>query len=255
MAKKNSPEETALAETPKNVGLAPAPDFLVDDRTGTENIGQDDVQMPRLAIAQQMSPQLDEVTDVYMEDLKRGDLFNSVSQQIYGKGPIRFIVIRSDKPRWVEFIPRDQGGGIKDFSVPAGDPRTKFGADGKPPIATKFYDFIVMLPDQNNELIGLSFKGTSIRSAKLLNTMILARKKALYAGVYTVSTASKSNAKGTFYIYDVQNAGWVNEDQHKMAKGYHEAFATKEVKFDREPGSDDGDEFPADGDNSKPGSM
>jgi hypothetical protein len=244
MAKKTpaveAPAEEALVKT-QSQALEPAPDFLQDDRTGTENIGQDDIQMPRLAVAQQMSPQIDEEKDNFIEGLKKGELFNSVSEKIYGKGPVKFIILRSDKPRYVEFIPRTEGGGIRDFNVPANDPRTKFGADGKPPIATKFYDFIVMLPDYDNELIGLSFKGTSIRTAKLLNTMVLARKKAIYAGVYTVTTASKSNAKGTFYIYEVQNAGWVSHDQFVEAKKLHEALSGKEVKFDREPGADDGD--------------
>lgn len=202
-------------------GLSVVPDFLKDEKPeGLGHLQEADVQMPRLLIAQQMSPQLNPDKPVYMEDLKTGDLFNSLTGAVYGRGPLQFTVVRADSPRWVEFIPREQGGGIKDPKVPYGDPRTEWQADGKPPIATKFYDFIIVLLP-SNEFISLSLKSTGIRVARVLNGLMQARMKPIYTGVYALDSVSTSNAKGTFFVPRVKNAGWITQEQHGFLK---EAF-------------------------------
>src|SRR5262245_23506348 len=94
------------------------PDYLKDEQSaGLDHLGEADIQIPRLLISQGLSPQLDPGKPVYIEDLKQGQMFNSLSGHIYGKGPIYICVVRADPPRWVEFIPRDQGGGVKDPAV------------------------------------------------------------------------------------------------------------------------------------------
>ena len=48
-----------------------------------------------------MSPQIDDTKpEHYIEDLKKGDMFNSLTGIIYGKGPLLFTVVRADPPRW-----------------------------------------------------------------------------------------------------------------------------------------------------------
>src|SRR5688572_24359459 len=157
------------------------PDYLAPtEREGSAHIERDDMLLPRLALAQKISHELESSHEKFMPELKEGQLFNTVTQRIYGNGPIEFVIVRADKPRWVEFHPRAAGGGIKDMDVPPNDPRTQFtrnpatGAT-EPPIATKFYDFIVLLLPSTPgvpelEMIGLSFKSTGLKAARLLNT-------------------------------------------------------------------------------------
>lgn len=190
---------------------------------GLEHLTRDDVQMPRLLIAQSMSPQLDPAKPVYMEDLHVGEIFNSLTGIIYGKGPLAFTVLRADTPRWVEFIPRELGGGIKDPKVPFGDPRTEWQTDGKPPIATKFYDFIVMLLP-SRELIALSFKSTGLKVARQLNGLMQARMKPIYTGTYNLSSVPMQNAKGSFYVPLVKNLGWVDVETGKVTKAMFEGL-------------------------------
>lgn len=214
--------ENSLEKTLKgSQGLSTVPDFLKDTKPeGLEHLNEADVQMPRLLIAQQMSPQLNPDKPQYMEELKTGDLFNSLTGAIFGRGPLQFTVVRADAPRWIEFIPREQGGGIKDPNVPFGDPRTEWQADGKPPIATKFYDFIiVLLPSR--EFISLSLKSTGIRVARQLNGLMQARMKPIWSGVYAVDSVSTTNAKGSFFIPRIKNAGWIQTEWQGFLK---EAF-------------------------------
>lgn len=224
------------------------PEGADEGQTGAEHIGRDDILIPRLALAQKTSPEIDPTAPRYISGLQFTDLFNSVSKQNYGKGPLHFAILRADKPRWVEFNPLDQGGGVRDPNVPADDPRTQFGpvdGTGKPtkPVATKFYDFIVLVlnnldfADPMQNVVGLSMKSTAIKVAKQLNLFITQRgKKALYKGVYTVATASDQNPSGTFAIYKVQNAGWLapGSQIETLAGEMWESWKDKVVTIDVE---------------------
>lgn len=219
------------------------PSFMKDaEGRGLEHLTKDDLQIPRLALAQGLTPQVAEGK----EGFTTGVMFHSVSERIYGKGPLRFAIIRADKPRFVEFIPRELGGGVKDMNVPASDPRTQFGKDGSKPLATKFYDFfIVLLPmnfeDVMDNVISLSFKSTGLKVARGLN-MLMARRRVMngrktdiFEHVYEVKSIVQKNSKGIFANYEVQNAGFVSDEgTYKALAKLFEDFRDKAVDVHRE---------------------
>ena len=224
---------------------------------GNEGIGRDDILMPRLGVAQLMSPELNPTNAKAIEGLQFTDLFNSVTRQVYGKGPLHFVVLRRDDPRWIEFNPLDQGGGIKDRNVPHGDPRTQFGPNGEKPAATMFYDFIVLLltgldlaePLQN--VIALSLKSSGIKAAKHLNFLIQQRgKKQICKGVYELRAGSDVDKKsgGTYATYKVKNAGWVTGGSalEALAVSMFESWKDREVAIDRDAAADPDSFNPAD---------
>ncbi len=252
-------------EKAKTVALAvPAgmEDFLSSERSagvdegrlGNEGIGRDDVAMPRIAIAQKTSPEIDPTSPRYISGLQFTDLFNSATKQIYGKGPIYFSILRRDDPRFIEFKPLEEGGGIVDMNVLAGDSRTKFtsGPNGESikPIATKFYDYVVLLlnnldlTDPLPNVVAMSLKSSGIKAAKHLNMLINMRgKKMLYKGAYKLTTGSDVDKKtqGSFAIYKYDNAGWMKEGSpvERLAGELFKAWEDKELVIEREPGSDD----------------
>jgi hypothetical protein len=233
------------------------PSFIkTGDHRGTEHITKDDLQIPRLALAQGLTPQVAEGKDGFVT----GVLFNSQTEQVYGKGPIDFFIVRADKPRFIEFNPREEGGGIKDMSVSADDPRTRFTTDeeGKSvkPAATKFYDFVIaMLPleaDPMKSIISLSFKSSGLKMARNLNTLVKYRNAPLFAGVYRLTTRVEKNAKGIFSVYNVENAGWVgkhpampDEAAYKLAEDLFLSLADRNIIVDRTDSDlpDDADDF------------
>lgn len=246
-------EETALDKR-KSSELSEVPDFLkgVTGKTGMEHVTRDDMQIPRIALAQGLSPQIDPEKPEFIEGLRKGEMFNSLNRDLYGKGPIRFTVLRADPPRYIEFIPRSEGGGVRDMNVPPNDPRTQFrkGPNNEPlpPIATKFYDFLILTfplgenPIQN--VMALSLKSSMLGLAKNLNTMMMQRNKPSFTGLYELGTASKTNAKGTFSVFTIKNLGWVrDEKEFRVAEAMHRELQGKSIVIDREPGSDDDIEF------------
>jgi hypothetical protein len=245
------PEETKSTDlaTTGSTELA-RPSFLpTHDLRGTEHITKDDLQMPKLGLAQALSPQVQKTEPQYIAGLQVGQLFNNLTKHNYGEGPLEFTIIRADPPRFVEFIPRSEGGGVKDVNVPPNDPRTKFRTDeaGKtiPPVATKFYDFVLLLLP-TREPIALSLKSTGLKVARQLNALMKLRNAPSFAGKYVMTTGTSKNAKGVFAVYQVQNAGWVDEDTFNFCSQMYEAFKDKTLIIDREsdihvPAGDDTD--------------
>lgn len=227
------------------------PAFLKqNDTRGTEHLTKDDLQMPRLALAQKMSPEVEKGNAKQIKGLEPGHLFNSLTGQNFGEGPIRFTVLRADPPRYVEFNPLEEGGGIKDPDVPANDPRTKFGPAGEVPVATKFYDFIIaMLPFSGNPMenvIALSLKSTGLKTAKQLNALMKWRNAPTFAGAYELVTASETKGPNTYSVYKIRNADapheWVTEEEFQVCEQMFTALKDKPVAIHREEGREPGDE-------------
>lgn len=238
---------TGVAERPKSINP--------NDRSGTENIGVDELRLPRLSISHPQSPEMTEGDSKFIAALKPYEMFNNMIGDVYGRGPLMFIPLRRDVKR-IEFIPRTEGGGIRDMDVPKNDVRLKWtgvGVDRKPPVATEFIEFpsLLLRSGKAPEPILVSIKTTNKwnrRAADQLTLFIKMRNAPVYAGLYTIESKPEKNDKGQFGVPVIKNAGFIPKDSEMGAKLY--AFAEqlsknwegKEVVTNREaPGADDFD--------------
>jgi len=228
------PDAVATTSPVKTLALQ-VPAHVPQGREGLEDITKEDVLIPRLALAQALSPQVTEGDPAFIEGLKVGSLFNSMTGEIYGK-EVFVQIIRKDPPRAMEFYPQDDGGGVKDPNVPLNDPRLKWGEDGEKPVATLFRDYIArLLP--SGEMIALSFKSSGIKVAKALNGLLLLRGRAIYAGRYKITTAVELKPK-PHQVYKVSNADWCTEEQ--IAEGAMMYAAVKDLDVARSVDRDEG---------------
>jgi len=228
-----------LAKTQSSL-MANRPDFIKRSSEGTEHLKSDDLRLPRLTIAQNSSKQLDEDEAVYIEGLEEYNIFNDVTEEIYEQ-PLKFAIVCAYPPRWIEFRPREEGGGILDMNVPEGDPRTEFGPNGEVPKATKFYDYVLFLYEKQ-EIIALSLKSTGIKAARQLNTLIRLRNAPVYSGLYVVEVKKTSNKKGKFGIFTVDNAGWIEDESlHSAMAQAHVEYKDKVLEVKEEQVNEDPD--------------
>lgn len=223
-----------------------------NDHSGTEDIKPEDMILPRLVIAQQMSPQMDETKGEYMKDLKNFDMFNDIYGTIYGRGPLNFVPVKRSVTR-IQWDPENRGVPL-DRDVPANDPRTKWTKDengkGVPPLATEYVEFVVLLLQAGKmpDPIVLSIKTTNkfqARAAKLLTTFIGTRNAPIFAGLYTIASTPSKNDSGTFGTFVPKNNGWIPKDTpggaalYKYAEEFAKSLEGKEIVVQRETGEDD----------------
>ena len=214
------------------------PDFIQKgDREGADQIAAEDARIPRLVLAQAQTPQAMRGDPVYIDGLAAGMAFNDLTNVVYGEAPLEVIVVRADKPRWVEF---GDDRSVIDPSVPPGDLRTQFTTDPEtkkriPPKATMFYDYVVLLGPQM-EPLALSFKGSAIKlSARPLNGLIKMKPVPIYACKYRFTPRFMKNDEGTWYVFNVAQIGVLkNQETFQKAKEQFNIFKLKDVSFDVE---------------------
>lgn len=228
--------------------------------SGTEDITADEIRLPRLAIAQGLSDQMMPDNSLYIPNLKLFELFNDLTSEVYGRGPIQFIPVRRDVRR-IEFVPRSEGGGIVDFAVPAGDARLKWTinreGESVPPTATTFDEYVSMLMIKGRPLepIVISIKHTNKfnrRAVGSFNTFIKLRRGDIYSGLYTIASVTEKNDKGTFGVPVIRNAGSLNAEiplhraYYQYCKNFAASLEGKEILIDRQPGDEAATDFNVD---------
>lgn len=226
------------------------PTFIERSTEGTDEITSQDVRIPRLSIAQGLSNQMVPSDPAYIDNLKLFQMFNDLTGEIYGEGPLKFIPVRRDV-RYIEFDPENRGSAPLDLDVPPNDPRTQWttGDDGKrvPPAATRFVEFVCLLVKAPGifEPIMLSIKETNKlqrKAAERLTGFIKMRQPPapIYAGFYTVRTKPVKNDKGTFGVFIIDNAGYIqDEGTYNYAKAFRDSLEGKTIIVNREVGEDD----------------
>jgi hypothetical protein len=230
--------DNAITQAPSNA--IERPSWMTGTGEGKEHLTKDDIAIPRLALAQGLTPQVAE----QKEGFGIGVLFNSMTEKIYGK-ELEFCILRADRPRFIQFRSREEGGGIVDMNVPPDDPRVRFGPNGEKPVATKFYDFLVMLLPLTDEasimdnIVALSFKSTGLKTAKRLNSLYSFRQGSIFEGKYKLTTGIEKNTKGVYAVYKVDNAGWLDQATYPVAERLFNQLKNKAVNIDRDEAGHD----------------
>ncbi len=260
LSKGAAPTETELAAMEmfdQQTGMETRPDFLKASAEGTEDIGRDDVRIPRLGFAQGLSPQIVEGDPDFIEGLAVNDMFNDVTKENYKRGPIFLIVCRRDM-RGIEFKPRSEGGGVVDINVPLDKlPNGKYRDkrlewDGQtPPRATIFTEYLclrVVNKAGDTEELAISLKHTNKANRDAirdLNGYIRAHANAekatpIYGVIYAVSSYQASNKKNQkFAAPKFEQVTFIrSKELVDRAIAYRESLGTKTLMIAREPGDD-----------------
>jgi hypothetical protein len=200
------------------------------DRRGAENITGEDIRLPRLSLAQALSPEVLKGDPKRIDGLESGDIFSNLLQTNYKQGPVTVVVVRREPPRAMEFYPKGskEGQGIKDRSVPLDDPRCKFQKDGTPPSATVFNEYVAFDAETKEPFI-LSFKSTSSGAARALNTFLTLRKGPAFATTFKISSASKVYDQGPCFVFTVQPGGPVDQETFNYASEMYDSLKGRDV--------------------------
>lgn len=252
-----------------NTALA-RPSYIQEgDVRGTENITKDDVKFPALRLAQGTTPETKRSEAAkYIEGLREGEYFNSVTREIYGEDALHIVIVNMLGHRHVEFDPADRNV-VLDGNVPDGDPRTEFTPDptrpGKSlkPAATKFYDYLVMLvhgeikegelinANRPPELLTMSLKSTQLKKATELNTKLENSKLPSFAHLFSVTPAAEKKGNNNWYGWVFRPVGFVPEVVFNLAGLAYDKFLGKKVDVTdigdaegAQPGAPAGDDIP-----------
>lgn len=197
-----------------------------DNLAGFEKIGATEQAIPFLRIAQKLSPQLDDQKAEYIEGLKAGQLFNTVTKESYGDN-ISIICGGFDHV-YIEWPPtREAGGGPLAYHTPEHAEKIavdktfgKWKTESGNRLQETYIFYCIVKGRENEGLVILALKSTDIGVAKawnrrLLSTMMPNGKKAKpYYMIWNLGSISVTNNQGSWFKLTVDFESFVDQEQY-----------------------------------------
>lgn len=216
-------ENIMTKETSKEVATAPAGggavavhDYGADAGAGFEGTTGADLSVPFLGILQSNSPQVEDKDPAGAES---GMLFNTVTRELTG-GEDGLVFLPCHKElAFVEWVPRDSGGGFVGLHDPNGDVVKKAIEDndgnrigklkvGDNDLIETHYVYGLILDAEGEETYGfavVSFSSTKIKPYRDWITAMytLKGKPPMFANRACIRTVKQKNDYGTFYNFRI----------------------------------------------------
>ena len=220
--------------------------FEQDQAGGMDQMGQGDFAMPFLRVLGQLSPEVNERDAKYVEGAKAGMIFNTVTKQAYDGVEGVNVIPCGYKREYVEWSDRGEGTSapVAIHSVESGIIKEATrGADYKDRLPNGNYlentaSYFVLMEDMQQALI--TMKSTQLKVSRSWNSMMNSIKlqgkngmftPAAYSHVYNLSTVQQSNDKGTWFGWNVQKIGPVQDKNlYEAAKQFASSVGNVQVK-------------------------
>ncbi len=200
---------------------------------GNEGVGADDLIIPRLEIVQAMSPCIDRSSAAYIDGAQVGDIYNSVTREVYG--PRVLVVPVLFKKEWLVWRDRQKGGGFRG-SYPTPDQAEARIQEEEAPqefdaIETAQQFVLVLREDGSTEQAVVSMSRTKMKVSRKWNSLIRLNGHDRYSRVYILGTVDETNSQNQKYKnWVVQVRGFAPEPVYKEAHEIYTGLTSGTIK-------------------------
>ncbi len=207
------------------------PDYIrQDSQRGSENVGTEDIVIPRLEVIQGLSPAVKRGDPKYIQGAQAGMLTNSVTRQLYGDS-VTVVPLFFTK-QWLVWRDQSKGGGFAgayDTQQEAEARVTKEGGEkeGWAALDTPQHLCLLINPETHEaEEIMVSMPRTKAKISRQWNSMIRLAGGDRFSRAYTFGTALEKNDKGDYYNLTVALAGFPSKDVYVKAEELYKRIAS-----------------------------
>ena len=209
-----------------------------------------EMQIPFVRVLQALSPQLNKKKPEYIDGASQGDLFNTVTNQCWGGEDGIIVIPCFQTTKYLEFVPRDLGGGFKG-EIPSTSPSlqqtTRQGSkeilpNGNELVKSDQHFCLVVEPDGTFQPAVVDMKSTQLKVSRRWKTQIAMQKiknpksgamvtPPVFATMWKLTTTEESNDQGSWNNYLVERVGLVeNRDLLLEAKAFRDSIMAGQVK-------------------------
>ena len=218
-----------------------------DAGVGLENITTEDMQIPFIRIIQALSPQLQKDDPLYIKGAEQGDIFNTVSQEIYKQDEGVIVVPAFFEKKFLEFQLRSSGGGFvrelaaddKDITMTSREGTIELLPNGNELVRTHQHLVIAQSADGTIAPSVLDMKKTQLKVSRRWNTLKngirlpSGKPMPLYGTAWNIQTIAESNDQGSWYNYKVERVYNITKELEAMmleARTMYQSFRKGEIK-------------------------
>jgi len=222
--------------------------FEADAGAGSQNMTQEDLALPFLKVLGQLSPEVNKQNAKFISGAEPGMIVNSVTRDLYdGTKGINVIPVHYER-QYVEWQDRGQTGNAPvaihsaDSDIVSTTTRDKSWKDRLPNgnYLENTASHFVLITGTNTSTALITMKSTQLKTSKKWNTMMLGIKlkgkdglftPPTYSHVYILKTVQQSNDKGTWFGWDVNKLGPVQDKAvYDQAKSFSQNISKGNVK-------------------------
>ena len=219
-----------------------------DSGAGLENITTEDMQIPFIRIIQALSPQLQKDDPLYIKGAEQGDIFNTVSQEIYKQDEGVVVVPAFFEKKFLEFQLRSSGGGFvrelaaddKDITMTSRENTTELLPNGIELVRTHQHLVIAKSADGSIAPSVLDMKKSQLKVSRRWNTLKNSARlpsgalMPIYGTAWKVTTVLEANDQGKWFNYKLDRINKITPEIEKMmleARNMYQGVSKGEVKM------------------------
>ena len=199
--------------TEKKEQLPSVIDFSQDASDGLADLTAQDYAIRYLVLLQKMSPQLD------THDVKAGQIWNTVTEQAVDS---LTVVPCAYNRNFVEWVPRDQGGGLVAVHQATSLPEhskvdTKLITKAGNLLVETANHFVITISDAGMDKGLITMTSTQLKKNRRWNSLMAGLKMkngdgklytpARYSHSYKLKSIQEKNEQGTWYGWDIEMVG------------------------------------------------
>lgn len=240
MASKKVVKKTASAVTETR------PDYMGDSNRGSEEVGFDDLTIPRLDVIQDLSPQHKKNKPEYITGAEPGILFNTVTSTLYG-GSVHFVPVYFRK-EWVIWKDIKAGGGFRGAHATqqeAVNALAELDDSEQCDIQDTGQHFgLIVHKDGTTEDIVISMSKSKMKASRQLNSMVRIRGGDRFSSMYEIKAVEAQNAAGQdYWNINIKPLGFVSKEIYAAGEALYEQvkLGTKDVNRNESDKEEDRD--------------
>jgi len=211
------------------------PDFLKQGNRGAENVGTDDVIIPRIELIQALSPVRKKSDPAYIEGAEEGMLYNNVTRALYG-AEVTVVPVYYTKQFLVWKDRKAGGGGSNGFRGAfatkelADRAIAELGEEALEVSDTAQHFVLVRNGDDWQEAV-ISMAKSKIKVSKRWNSLMRLTNTDSFSRAYKLSATTETNARNeSYYNFNVAALGFVNKELYERAEKLYETIRAGGVK-------------------------
>lgn len=194
---------------------------------GSENVEMEDLVIPRIDLAQALSPVVIKSKPEYIDGAMPGMMFNSVTRELYGE-EIHIVPVLFKKD-YIVWRDRQEGGGYRgafDTELDAAKERDKLDQEAGKKVHevmdTAQHIVYIVRNDGTYEEAVLSMSRSKMKVSRNFNSIIRLAGGDRFSRMYKVVVVPESNDKGDFFNLSIRAAGFPSEAVYKQAEKLYE---------------------------------
>jgi hypothetical protein len=242
--------------------LPAAPDFSGYEGQGFENVTARDLAVPFLMICQSLSPERKKGHAKEIKGIEEGMIFDSVSREIVGGvGDSVQFVPTTYRKQWVEWKPRENGGGFV-MNHPSAECLDECVRDDKGRFVTKngnhimetaYFTGLYRKGQGEWKPVILSAQSTNLKFARTwLSQMSALKTKGanntritppMWGSIWNISSKLMTKGDNSWYGWCAEHAGWIPSDLVTAARENKEQMEEMNISAPARDGEDNNEAF------------